>query len=56
MSERLAVLVVGILVEDAQVTDKARIGDGALLDGIEDGAAGFVGVGAVVETAITGKF
>ena len=50
--EGFAVFVVGILVEDAEVADKSGLGYIALLDSGEYGAARFMGVGAVVKTAV----
>ena len=53
--EGLAVLVVGVVGDDAQVAGIARLADVVILDSFEHSASGLVSVGAVVKTASVGN-
>ena len=56
MSVGFAVFVGVGVFEDAEVGGVARLGYQSFFEGFDYGAVGFVGMGAVVETAIGSDF
>ena len=52
LSEGFAVAVLVLVVEHGEVRLVAALGDVMLLDGLQHGTAGFMGMGAVAEAAV----